>query len=376
MTKGLKALGVLLAAMSVLLVVAILAYAEVIDLPGEWRTTLGFQEETPNPPCRLGLYRRSPAKPAPPPGHWRFEPETPRPQVEGSAAAIGPVIYTAGGSHPGNLHTVLAFDTRSRHWTRPPHLPFGINHTAMAVHDGKLYLAGGFLEGESETDRFLEYDPATGRWSELPPMATARGGAAAAVIGDRMYVVDGGPQPYGVSDPRGPYKMLEIFDFETGEWSSGPPPPVAVHHVSAAVIDGKLYMAGGRVDHETSSDAFVSYDPATEEWTRLANLPEGAVSSLGTVAAGGQVVVFGGDDEVDWEDGGGWVSASAWAYDPETRRWTRLPDLGVERHAFGAAVAGGRIYAIGGSICPGLKPNGPVGTHTVESLPISALRRG
>jgi hypothetical protein len=37
-------------------------------------------------------------------------------------------------------------------------------------------------------------------------------------------------------------------------------------------------------------------------------------------------------------------------------------------------VVGGRIYAIAGSICPGLKPSGPVGTHTVESLPISASR--
>jgi hypothetical protein len=73
---------------------------------------------------------------------------------------------------------------------------------------------------------------------------------------------------------------------------------------------------------------------------------------------------------------GGSVAASAWAFDPKSRKWRRLPDLGIERHAFGAAVAGGRIYAIAGSYCPGLKPNGPVGTHTVESLPNSALRRG
>jgi hypothetical protein len=48
----------------------------------------------------------------------------------------------------------------------------------------------------------------------------------------------------------------------------------------------------------------------------------------------------------------------------------------LERRGGGAAVADGKIYAIGGSYCPGLKPNGPVGTHTVESLPTSALKRG
>ena len=60
-------------------------------------------------------------------------------------------------------------------------------------------------------------------------------------------------------------------------------------------------------------------------------------------------------------------------FDPKAEHWQRLPDLEIERHAFGAAVADGRIYALGGSYCPGIKQNGPVGTHTVESLPNAAL---
>jgi Kelch motif len=362
--------------MAALFVVAVLAYADVVDLPGQWRTTLGFQEATPDLPCRPGLYRQSPGSPPPPPGRWRSEPETPRSQVEGSAATVGTTIYVAGGSRPGDLHTVLAFDTRSRSWTKPAQLPVGLNHSPAAAHDGKVYLAGGFLEGEGETNRFFEFDPARNRWRELAPMKQARGGGAAVVIGDRLYVVDGGAQPYNVSDPRPPEPVLEVFDFGSGTWSSATPPPLGVHHVGAAVVDGKIYMAGGRRAEEISSGVFVRYDPATDRWTRLPSLPQGPTSSLGTVAAGGKVVVFGGDDEAGWEDGGGWVTPSAWAFDPRRGRWQRLPDLGVERHAFAAAVDGGRIYAIGGSICPGLKPNGPVGTNTVESLPVSSLRRG
>jgi N-acetylneuraminic acid mutarotase len=368
-----KTLAGVLAAMSVLFGIAVLAYAEVIDLPGEWRQTLGFEEAVANPPCRPGLYRTSQAKPPAPDGSWRLEPEAPKAQVEGSAAAIGPVIYTAGGNEPGNLHTVLAFDTRSGRWSEPSKLPVGLNHSPAATHDGKLYLTGGFLEGEAETGRVFEYDPASGRWSELPPMRQARGGAAAVTIGDRLYVVDGGPQPYGVEEPRPPFRLLEVFDFRTQTWSTAAPPPVAVHHVGAAVLGGRIYLAGGRVDHEASTSAFVSYDPASDRWTRLPDLPEGRMSSLGVVAAGGRVVVFGGDDEIGWEDGGGRVSPSAWAFDPATNRWTRLPDLHVERHAFGYATTAGRIYAIAGSICPGLKPGGAVTTHTVESLPVSAV---
>ena len=371
-----KILAVLLAAMSILFGVAVLAYADVIDLPGRWREKLGLEEAVANPPCRLGLYRTAQDSPPAPAGSWRFEPEAPKAQVEGSAAAIGPVIYTAGGNQPGNLHTVLAFDTRNGRWSEPSKLPVGLNHSPSASHDGKIYLAGGFLEGEAETDRVFEFDPASGKWSELPPMRRARGGAAAVVTGDRLYVIDGGPQPYGADEAPPPYRLLEVFDFRTGTWSTGSPPPVAVHHVGAAALGGKIYLAGGRLTHEDSSAAFVSYDPASDRWTRLPDLPEGEMSSLGVVAAGGRVVVFGGDDEVGWEDGGGRVSPSAWAFDPATKRWARLPDLHVERHAFGYAVTGDRIYAIAGSICPGLKPGGAVTTHTVESLPVSAVREG
>jgi hypothetical protein len=370
-----KLLAALLAAMGAVLVVGALAYAEVVDLPGSWRTELGFQEEAPNPPCRPGLYRRDPASPAPAPGRWRFEPEAPKAQVEGGAAAVGPVIYVVGGNAPGNLHRVIRFDTRTDRWSEPAQLPFGLNHVAAASHDGKLYVAGGFFEGEGETDSFLEYDPDADRWTKMPPMRRARGGAAAAVVGDKMYVVDGGPQPYGVDDPQPPYALLEAFDFRTRTWSTLAPPPIGVHHFGAAVVDGRIYVAGGRLDHEVSSAAFASYDPATDRWTRLPDLPEGKVSSTGVAGGGGKVVVFGGDDEVGWKDGGGFVSPTAWAYDPRTRRWTRLPDLHVERHAFGAAATGGRIYAIAGSICPGFKPRGAVTTHTVESLPVPAVSR-
>jgi N-acetylneuraminic acid mutarotase len=371
-----KILAVLLTAMSILLGVAALAYAEVIDLPGSWRTKLGFQEEVADPPCRLGLYRKAPLSPPPPPGRWRFEPEAPRAQVEGAAAAIGPVIYIAGGNRPGNLHRFLRFDTRSGRWSEPAPLPVGLNHVAAAAGDGRLYIVGGFLEGEGETNRVLEFDPAAKRWSELPPMRRARGAAAAAVIGDKLYVVDGGPQPYGVDDPQPPYALLEAFDFGTRTWSAAAAPPVAVHHVGAAALDGRLYMAGGRIDREASTDTFASYDPATDRWTRLPDLPQGKIASTGVAAADGKVVVFGGDDEIGWEEGGGSVSPTAWAFDPDTRRWARLPDLRIERHAFGTAVAGDRIYAIAGSYCPGLKPGGAVATHTVESLSVDVVGGG
>jgi Kelch motif len=371
--RGAKALGALLAAMVVALVVAVLVAVEAIDLPGHLRTTLGLAEETPDPPCRHGLYRDDPSSPPPSPGSWRFELPAPKAPVEGSATAVGPVVYSLGGSSPGNLHRVLAYDTRSRRWSEPTSLPTGLNHSPAVTYRGDIYLPGGYIEGAEATSNFWQYDPRTNRWAKLAPLHQPRGAAAAGVIGDKLYVADGAPQTYGIGNPGGPYDSLEIYDFATDSWSSGPDAPFALHHSAAAVLDGKLYMAGGRPDPESSSDAFFRYDPRAERWEGLPRLPTGPISSVGMVAAGDRVVLIGGDDELGWKDGGGSVSPMAWAFDPKTARWIRLPDLAIERHAFGAAVASNRIYAIGGSYCPGIKPGGPVATHTIESLSLSAL---
>jgi Kelch motif len=372
--RGPKLLAGLAIAMTAVLAFGILAAGDVVDLPGNWRTTLGFEDGAPDNPCRLGLYRKSPQSPPPGPGRWRMEREAPRAQVEGSAIAIGPRIYVAGGSAPGNLSRFLVYDTRSGRWSEPGSLPAGLNHSQATTYDGDLYLAGGYLGGMQATSNFWRYDTQAKRWEQLPPMSQPRGAAAAAVLGHRLYVAGGGPQMYGADEATRPYDSLEIYDFDSNRWSSGPDAPLALHHVNGAALGGKLYIAGGRVDVERSSDAFLSYDPRPERWRRLPPLPIGPMSSLGVVAAAGKVVIVCGDDEEGWEDGGGSVTPTAWAFDPRRGRWQRLPDLAVERHAHGTAVSRGRIYAIAGAICPGIKPSGPVGTHTVESLPVSALR--
>jgi N-acetylneuraminic acid mutarotase len=376
--KVLAALGV---AMSALFVVGVLAAANVINLPGNWKTTLGLQEETPNPDCRLGLYRESPSSPQPGPGKWRFEPEAPKGPVEGSAIEIGPTIYVTNGSFPGNLHGFLAFDTRTGRWSEPTHTPIGLNHSQAAAYEGDLYLAGGYLDGDEATDQFWRYDPETNKWTEMPPMNLARGAAGTAVIGDKLYVAGGAPKTFGVSAKGSPYGSMEIFNFETEEWSRGPDMPMPRHHLVAAGLDGKLYVVGGRAGLLDTNNAipptgeFDRYDPKTEEWERLPELPFPA-GYPGITTAAGKVVVVGGEDQTHWEDGGGWVTPAAWAFDPKANRWQRLPDLNIERRGMGAASVDGRVYVLTGSYCPGIKPNGPIPTHTVESLPFTAIARG
>jgi N-acetylneuraminic acid mutarotase len=363
---------VILPAGVIALVVALGTLAATDNLPGPLADIAGQEDEPPNPPCRLGLFRESPDSPPPPAGAWRVEPRAPRAPVEGSATAVGDVVYATNGSAPYDLRRVIAYDTRTRTWSEPTKTPVGLNHTQPVGYDGDLYLAGGYIDGSDPTGRFWRYDIDGDRWSELPPMKYPRGGLGAAVIGDKLYTVGGGPNEFfeGAVEGDG---TLEIYDFDTGEWSQGADMPHRRHHLSAGAVDGKLYAVGGRSGDQQAMTVVDRYDPETDTWETLPPLPI-AVSSPGVTSAAGKLVVSGGADETNWEEGGGYVTPSAWAYDPKIEKWERLPDHEIERRGHGSATANGRVYSMMGSPCSGLKPTGPVGTHTAESLPVKAVR--
>ena len=89
-----------------------------------------------------------------------------------------------------------------------------------------------------------EYDPATDMWRSLAPMPTARGGLAAASLGDRVYVTGGEV----LDASRVTFPQFEVYDPASGIWSVGPPLPTGRHGLAAAVRDGEVYvLAGGRL---------------------------------------------------------------------------------------------------------------------------------
>jgi N-acetylneuraminic acid mutarotase len=61
------------------------------------------------------------------------------------------------------------------------------------VLHGKIHTFGG----ETRTGVFANhevYDPATNTWTTATPMPTARHGLASVTVGDRIYVIGGGPK--------------------------------------------------------------------------------------------------------------------------------------------------------------------------------------
>jgi len=364
---------VLAGAAAVLLVIAGAA-AATFGSPRAW---LGlepdpkdYRADEPTAPC-LPKPRelRTLSDPAAAPGAWTRNPPLPFGRDEAASAYAGGRVYFIAGhrffkDQEKTLQSVsemVSFAPGETGYRTEPPAPIRVDHPAAVSHDGKLYLVGGF-ENRVAVNTLFEFDPASREWTRLADMPTARGAEAAAVIDGKLYVAGGAPPTFPTSlvDP---YDALEVYDFATDSWSRAAALPTARHHIGGAALKGKFYVAGGREpdEPEFSLDAFERYDPSTGKWETLPAIPQG-VGGVAAVATESEVVLLGGADEIEK-----WITPTVWAFNPDTNRWRRLPDLEEARHSLTATVGAGRIWAMGGAPCPGFGLS-----STVESLPVSA----
>jgi N-acetylneuraminic acid mutarotase len=119
-------------------------------------------------------------------------------------------------------------------------------------------------------------------------MPTPRSAGAADVIDGKIYLAGGRP-PHG-SD-------FALYDPATDTWTALPDMPTQRNHLAAAALGGRLFVAGGRFGGGVGSemtDTVEVYGPATNAWSRAAALPAPRARVNG-IAARGCFYVFGGE---------------------------------------------------------------------------------
>ncbi len=182
-------------------------------------------------------------------------------------------------------------------------------------------------------------DIASVQWQQhkasTPPSARHENGFVA--VGERLYLLGGrGERP------------LDIFDPATGRWSQGAKPPFEIHHMQAIAYDEKLYVLGamtGGFPEEPPLANILIYDPANDAWSTGPEIPaDRRRGGSGVVLHEGLIYLLGGNTRGHMSGYVPWVDV----FDPETGRWTQLPDAPHARDHFHAAVIDGHIYAAGG----------------------------
>ncbi|HEU0165134.1 MAG TPA: kelch repeat-containing protein [Thermomicrobiales bacterium] len=279
------------------------------------------------------------ASSSPAPEGWVSGTSIPVARSEFPATVLDGKVYVAGGF--GAESTFSRFDPVTSEWVDLASLPEPRNHLGLTALDGAVYLAGGHSSETMATDTFWRYDVASDRWDEEPVLPQGpRGALGCTALDGKVYVVGGSSRDLG-----GPATNdAAAYDPATGAWTTLPSLPTAREHLSVGSADGLLIAVGGRdgsnVDISMTSANEV-FDPKTGAWEKRAALPVPR-SGMGVAADGSHIAVIGGEGER------GIYTAANW-YDPATDTWSALPDLPGGRHGVAAAIVDNRLYAIGGS---------------------------
>lgn len=235
-------------------------------------------------------------------------------------------------------------------WTRveTENAPTARHENAFVEVDGRFYLLGG--RGDRPVDI---YDPDTGRWTTGPaPPFQMHHFQAVAHNGD-LYVVgawaDDYPRENGLSH-------VYVYDTDANEWRKDAPIPPGRRRGSggAVVHDDKIYLVGGNVGghgpHATAVAWFDVFDPAAGTWTALRERPAPhARDHFQAAVVNEKLVVVGGRDSgVE-----GFIDSTLAAvdvYDFEAQEWSTWADapLPTERAGCTVAVHGDEVIITGG----------------------------
>lgn len=273
---------------------------------------------------------------------WTPTYSLPEPRQEHAVVNLGGYIYVLGGID-GSL-TTLTDVRRLDHnldggWFEAVPLPLPVHHLNAAVVGDRIYVVGSLLADFEPIGDVWSWAVGEDEWStgaSMPP-GSERGAAAVGVVDGRILIAGGLD---GTSSD-----LVSAYDPATDEWDVELPAlPARIDHGTGQVVDGVFYVIGGRTDGTdgNSSAVWALVDGA---WEERAAMP----TARGGIAGGvldGKIIVVGGEGNDDDPDG---VFAEVELYDPATDQWSALPDMPEPRHGMGAAAAGGLLYVPGGA---------------------------
>jgi len=149
-------------------------------------------------------------------------------------------------------------------------------------------------------------------------------------VNNKIYVM-GGEQPIALS-------VMEEYDPATDKWTKKANMPETRAELSAGVVNGIIYAIGGSL-----RCAVGVYNPVTDTWTQKSTVPSCLWGHSCNVVNGIIYVISGCPV-------GSWTGIPlVQAYDPLTDTWTKKADIPTPRVQFPSCVLGGKIYVIGGN---------------------------
>jgi N-acetylneuraminic acid mutarotase len=269
---------------------------------------------------------------------------------ESGVATVNGKLYLLGGRGD---KPVNEYDPKTNSWTALANAPLEIHHFQAISFKDEIYVIGAFTgpyPHETPIPNIYVFNPKKNEWRKGPeiPEGRRRGAAGAFVYKNKIYVVCG--EQDGHWD--GHVAWFDVYDPATGKWTQLPDAPRPRDHVQVGVVDNKLVVAGGRLSTARTNNVLNTtvketdvFDFKSEKWTTLDpsnNIPTLRAGSA-AVIYNGQVVLMGGESDAHVE-----AHNEMEGFNVKTNKWQKFPNLLQGRHGTGGVVLNGKIYLVGG----------------------------
>jgi N-acetylneuraminic acid mutarotase len=271
---------------------------------------------------------------------WERRASQPFGVSEGQGVVIGGKLYTFGGFDVlataccTPTRRAFVYDPASDRWTPIHDLPLGVTHAGFTTDGVDVFYAGGYIEDASRTFQIFgtkkayRYRPALDVYEPLPNLPVERAAGQLEYLAGKLHYFGG--QNLARTQDTGDHFVLDLANLSAG-WTTAAPLPNPRNHVGSAVLDGRIYVVGGQHGHDqglVTQQELDVWDPASDRWTRLADLPLARSHiAQATFAFQGRVIVLAGE----LRDG---VSTDVnSAYDPLSNTWVDLTPLPAPRHS-------------------------------------------
>jgi N-acetylneuraminic acid mutarotase len=237
-----------------------------------------------------------------------------------------------------------------------------------APNVNKLFVFGGIrLNTATVVNTTRIYDIASNTWSTAAPMPDVRAFMSSGYYNGKIYLVGG--YSTGNIDPS--FGQVWEYDPVLNTWdTSRMSMPITLGGAGSGVINGHIYIVGGRNSSSEALTTVYDYDIAANSWTQRANVPTG-INAPGSAVICSKLRIFGGGNpffgsEILYKSGQKRALVPDTTnilqiYDPATNTWNTGPSLIQARSLVAGTHVGNTSVAVGGY----------TGTTTTNSIEIN-----
>lgn len=254
---------------------------------------------------------------------------------------------------PGSFEAASADpQSVSNSWAAKRSLSPDRQDMAAATINGIIYVVGGrHIDWTTLRIRVLArvdaYNVATNTWSQVASMPGAREAPnGASVINGKLYVTGGRSNVVTPEEFFKPTKTLFVYDPGTNSWTRKADMPQVGCGGVQGVINGKLYVYMPSViwcnQGVSGGDMvrFYRYNPVTDTWVSRAAPPSEAQWSQAKSGTGGAIngkfYLVGANSRLH-------------VYDPMSNTWEAKASMSASRSGMKAAMLSGKLFLVGGS---------------------------